>query len=345
MSRITPIASTVLAATLVFAPTAQAHEVPAPIPTTISEAAQDFYASFPDIRAAGPMPGPEQTELWQFVQNRVAAQYDPLYGAALARFDVSVTEIELGDIPALDVRPDGWSDNGQVIVYTHGGGYTVQNTRTTLGAAAAVASATGLRVVSLDYTLAPQSQWENTLAEVTGAFQDLLGQGYAMDDIAIFGDSAGGGLAAGSVLKMRDDGMGLPGAIVLWSPWSDIDVTQGDTYATLEAVDPILWVDGMLRPMALAYADPEDFQHPYVSPVHGDYSEGFPPTLIQGGTREVFLSNFVRHYQAIDAGGQEVVLDLYEGMPHVFQYILPDAPEAARAVDETADFILTHLGG
>ena len=60
-------------------------------------------------------------------------------------------------------------------------------------------------------------------------------------------------------------------------------------------------------------------RHPYVSPVYGDYSQGFPPTLIQGGTREIFLSNFVRHYRALDDAGVEVELDLYEGMPHVFQ--------------------------
>lgn len=66
-----------------------------------------------------------------------------------------------------------------------------------------------------------------------------------------------------------------------------------------------------------AYADPKYQKHPHVSPVYGDYSKGFPPALIQGGTRELFLSHFVRQYRAIvDAGGQ-AVLDLCDGMPHV----------------------------
>jgi acetyl esterase/lipase len=157
----------------------------------------------------------------------------------------------------------------------------------------------------------------------------------------MFGDSAGGGLVAGSVLLLRDQGTKLPGAIVLLSPWSDVTGT-GDTYSTLAAADPMLSaVD--LQANADAYADPSDQKDPYVSPVYGNYAKGFPPTLIQGGTREIFLSNFVRQYHAIaDAGGQ-AVLDLYEGMPHVFQFIMADAPESRRAMEKAAAFWHDHL--
>lgn len=83
--------------------------------------------------------------------------------------------------------------------------------------------------------------------------------------------------------------------------------------------------------------------HPYVSPVYGNYSLPFPPTLIQGGTREVFLSNFVRHYQAIRDGGHEAVLDLYEGMPHVFQRLAPNAPETRIGINRAAAFSKQNL--
>lgn len=111
---------------------------------------------------------------------------------------------------------------------------------------------------------------------------------------------------------MRDLGMDMPAAVVLWSPWADLTET-GDSYVTLTAADPILNYEKGLSSPAAAYADPNDQKHPYVSPVYGDYSEGFPPTLIQGGTREIFLSNFVRLYTAIDSVGQSATLDLYEG--------------------------------
>lgn len=138
---------------------------------------------------------------------------------------------------------------------------------------------------------------------------------------------------------MRDQGQGMPAAVVLWSPWSDITET-GDTYATLREVDFLRYKE-QLGPAA-AYASPADQKHPYVSPVYGDYAKGFPPTLIQGGTREIFLSNFIRQYQAIDAAGGEVKLDLYEGLPHVFQVLLANTPESRLALRKMNDFLTSR---
>lgn len=139
---------------------------------------------------------------------------------------------------------------------------------------------------------------------------------------------------------MRDQGQGMPAAVVLWSPWSDITET-GDTYATLRDVDFLRYKE-QLGPAAAAYASPADQKHPYVSPVYGDYAKGFPPTLIQGGTREIFLSNFIRQYQAIDAAGGEVKLDLYEGLPHVFQVLLANTPESRLALRKMNDFLTSR---
>lgn len=164
-----------------------------------------------------------------------------------------------------------------------------------------------------------------------------------MADIAIYGDSAGGGMAAGVVLKMRDDGMGMPAAVVLWSPWADITET-GDTYETLKLAEPMYIYEKHLKHSADAYADPKDQKNPYVSPVYGDYTKGFPPTLIQGGTKEIFLSNFIRLYQALDSDGQKAKLDLYEGMSHVFQAFMPDTPESKMALGKVDAFLKQHLG-
>ena len=178
--------------------------------------------------------------------------------------------------------------------------------------------------------------------KVVRVFKALNGQGFPMKDLAIYGDSAGGGLAAGVVLKMRDEGIGMPAAVVLWSPWADITDT-GDTYATLKEAEPNFLYERVLGPSADAYADPKDQKHPYVSPVYGDFKKGFPPTLIQGGTREIFLSNFVRLYQALDTAGQTVKLDLYEGMPHVFQIRLATSPESKTALRKVDAFLKRYM--
>ena len=130
-------------------------------------------------------------------------------------YQSNVTVTKLGNVNVLDVKPKDWKDNGKVVVYLHGGGYTFFSANSTLGAAAPVANTTGLRVISVDYTLAPLSKWNQTTTEVVSVIQALIKEkGYSLKDIAIYGDSAGGGLVAGSVLKMRDGGIGIPAAIV-----------------------------------------------------------------------------------------------------------------------------------
>jgi epsilon-lactone hydrolase len=94
-------------------------------------------------------------------------------------------------------------------VYLHGGGYTFLSANSALGAVMPVANSTGLRVISVDYTLAPFSKWNETTTEVVSVIQALIKEkGYSLEDVAMYGDS-GGGLVAGSVLKMRDEGMGF----------------------------------------------------------------------------------------------------------------------------------------
>jgi acetyl esterase/lipase len=77
--------------------------------------------------------------------------------------------------------------------------------------------------------------------------------------------------------------------------------------------------------------------------VYGDFKQGFPPTLIQGGTKELFLSNFVRLYQALDQAGQTVKLDIYEGMPHVFVPTLPESAESQAAITKVRDWVSEHV--
>ncbi len=320
----------------------QAEEHYVHIPDTISQEAQAYLRMLPDPHLQPAVPGPTETEQWKAIQNIMEARNLEKQKDVVERLDPDVKKRTLGGVPVLDIKPRNWQNNGKVLVYTHGGAYTLNSAASTLGSSALMAHATGLRVISIDYTLAPHAKWQEVTDQVVTVFTELGNQGYAMKDIAIYGDSAGGGLAAGSVLKMRDQGMGMPAAVVLWSPWSDITNT-GDTYFTMKHAEPAYSYESVLRPSADAYADPKDQKHPYVSPVYGDYTKGFPPTLIQGGTKEIFLSNFVRHYQALDVAGQTVKLDLYEGMTHVFMVAIPNSPESQLALSKVDAFLKEHF--
>ena len=143
-----------------------------------------------------------------------------------------------------------------------------------------------------------------------------------------------------AVLKQRDEGAALPAAVLLFSPWADLS-NSGDTALTLPEADPTLSYAGLLANSARAYAGNLDLKDPRVSPLYGDFSKGFPPTLIQDGTRTILLSDSVRSYRALKAAGQDAVIDLYEGMWHVFQGA--PAPEAAEALASAGAFLRQRL--
>ncbi len=314
------------------------------LPDTISPKAQKILRQM-----TGPLnfnyPASDDAEGWKKLRSRVPPELKDIFAqaaeAAQRLYPSTAIKRILGGVPVIEIRPTGWKEDGKILIYTHGGGYVTGGPDSPLSGW--VADETGLRIISIGYTLAPESKWNNTTDQVIAVFQALQKEGYALQNMAIFGDSAGGGLAAGSVLKMRDKGLGMPSAIVLWSPWADITET-GDTYFTLKKADPILDYPLGLKGAADAYADPWDQKNPYVSPVYGDYSKGFPPTLIQGGTKDIFLSNFVRQYRAIDSAGGTAVLDIYEGMPHVFQLMIFNSPESEQAMVKMKKFLATYLG-
>jgi monoterpene epsilon-lactone hydrolase len=314
------------------------------VPETVSLRAQQILRQMKGPQGL-PLPAPDDVEGWKKIRNYVPPQLREIFKenneAALKRYPAKTRNRLLGGVPVVEISPPGWTEDGKTLVYIHGGGYVTGGPGFSLGGW--VATETGLRIISVGYTLAPESKWDNTTDQVIAVFQALQTEGYALKNTAVFGDSAGGGLAAGSVLKMRDKGLGMPSAVVLWSPWADITQT-GDTYVTLKKADPILDYPLLLKNAADAYAAPKDQKNPYVSPVYGDYSKGFPPTLIQGGTKEIFLSDFVRQYHAIDVAGGTAVLDIYEGMPHVFQAVIFDSPESEQAMSKMKKFLATYVG-
>ncbi len=312
------------------------------VPSTVSEGWRQVFAILPDPTTIPPMPGPDDIEGWAKVHEAFEKGVLMIGEEAVKQYQARVVSRNLGGVAVLEVIPRDWVDNGKLLVYTHGGAYTLFSARSSLLSAALVANRTGMRVISVDYMPAPRARWQEICEQVVTAFEALNQEGHPMSDLAIFGDSAGGGLAAGVVLKLRDAGLGMPAAVVLWSPWTDITET-GDTYVTLKDSEPCYLYKTLLGPSADAYADRKDQKRPYVSPVYGDFAKGFPPTLIQGGTREILLSGFVRLYQALDTAGQTVKLDIYEGMPHVFQIRLPDSPESVTALDKTNAFLVKYL--
>lgn len=247
----------------------------------------------------------------------------------------------LGGVSVLRIIPPNAKAGRAPLVYIHGGGYIFLSALSMQILPSLLGKAMGREVVSIDYTLAPHGNVHTISDQVIAVWRALIASGNDPRDMGLFGDSAGGNMAAAFTLKMRDQGVPLPGALYLLSPGADLTMS-GDTVATIGPNDPMLLTQDFQTYLS-AYAGGTDVRHPYISPLFGDYTKAFPPTLVQAGTRELLLSEAIREYQAIRGGGHVAVLDLYEGMPHVFQALLPDTPESDTAIATAAAFFNEHL--
>jgi epsilon-lactone hydrolase len=311
------------------------------IPNTISPEArkilQNLIEEFdPDLK----YPAPNDFAQWEQIQAEVEELKTEMNENIAKGFEVTLVEKEIDDLKFLEIYPKKYQKSEKVIIYLHGGGFTFYSAKTTLAGSVPVADQSGIKVIALDYPLAPGADYQVILQHFTDLYDYLLKSGHASENIAVYGESAGGNLAAGGLLKLKDEGFPMPASVVLWSPWSDLSGV-GDSYISLTDHDPKLHFKNRLVSCALAYAPAEAHQTPYVSPVYGNYDSLFPPTLIQVGTREIFLSDAVRLFQKMDEQDMEVTLDVYEGMWHAWQkeYTMP---EAKRAILKTCNFFERH---
>ena len=225
------------------------------------------------------------------------------------------------------------------VLYLHGGGYCLGSARTHRELAGRIGQAACANVFTLDYRLAPECPYPAALADALAAYESLQASGSVQ--IAIAGDSAGGGLALALAVVLWARGM-LPAALVALSPWTDLACT-GESLCSRATVDPLLKPD-YLRRMASAYLGDTDPRTPGASPLYAPL-HGLPPTLIQVGDDEVLRDDAVRLAAGMTRAGSPVTLDVWKGMWHVWQLYAAYMPEGQRAIDQIGAFLQRHLRG
>jgi epsilon-lactone hydrolase len=272
---------------------------------------------------------------WTPAQQRV--NFDEMFASRPLGEDVSLRPRTLGGRPALDVVVEG-ADGEGVILYLHGGGYSIGSARTGANLAAPLARSTGVPAVSLEYRLAPEDPFPAAVDDALAAYRELLDSG---QKVIVAGDSAGGGLALALMLAARRDGLPQPVAAVLYSPWTDVSLSGGSVDSRGD-FDP-LFSRAQMAESAEWYVGGQDARAELASPLFADLT-GLPPLLIQVGSAEVLLDDSLRLAVRAAEAEVDVSLDVIAGAPHVFQYFTGFLPEADEALERAAAFLRRRLG-
>jgi monoterpene epsilon-lactone hydrolase len=246
---------------------------------------------------------------------------------------VTVT-VDAGGVPADRIGTRA-SQPDRNVLYLHGGGYVTGSPSHYRHFTWRIAAATRATVLAIDYRLAPERPFPAALDDAVAAYRWLLDNGANPRRTMFIGDSAGGGLALAALLKVRDDDMPLPAAVVALSPWTDLALTRASLSLNARA-DPMLNVEDT-RLFAACYLAGADPRSPHASPLYGDPA-GLPPTLIHVGSDEILLDDSVRMADRLRAGGRHVEFEIWPRMPHVWHLFAPVLPEARQAIARIGAF-------
>lgn len=305
-----------------------------PFPSSISAEARRNLAAMvgPEGRPAPqPVIAPDDHEGWMRSKALVGEALVRRYGSQVTG-SASATTVELGGAVVHVATPDGPHRDDRAYLELHGGGLVYGEGEACRLRAILAAEQHGVTAYAVDYRMPPEHPYPAALDDCLAVYAALL-ETYAPEQIVVGGASAGGNLAAALALRARDEDLPLPAAVVLLTP--ELDLTEsGDSFETNQLLDVVL--PYRLTDTIALYAGDHDLAHPYLSPLFGDFEAGFPPTFVQAGTRDLFLSNAVRMHRHLRRAGVPVELHVSEGMPHGG---FMGAPEDAELHDEVRRFV------
>jgi epsilon-lactone hydrolase len=316
-------------------------EVPArtlPVPTTVSPEMQALIGA--------PLSGnwnvvPKSDDEWKKISAASAGRGLP---ALREKFSVKSESMMVNGVQAYLITPQVIppENRNRLLIHVHGGCYVLNGGEAGTTEAVYMAGFGRFKVLSIDYRRPPEFPYPAALDDGVAVWKGALKMADPKN-MAIFGTSAGGALTLSMVLRAKQEQLPLPGAIASGTPMSDLTKT-GDSFYTNFMVDNVLvGSDGRCDAMAKLYANGRDLKDPMLSPVYGDM-QGFPPTVLTTGTRDLLLSNTVRVHRKLRQAGVEAALHVYEGQSHAHYMRSSTAPETKEAFEEIARFFDKHLG-
>ena len=320
------------------------REAPAksvPVPGTVSPGMQAVIAQ--PLRANWDKP-PTTPEGWTALVKSLEDAAAPGATAMAGRLNVKVEPTSIAGVRAYLLTPDTIPEGNRnrLLVHVHGGCYVLNPRLAALPEALLLAGLGHMKVIAVDYRMPPEAYFPAALDDAVAVYKAATAM-VPPRNIGVFGSSAGGALTLEMMLRAKQDGLPMPGAIAPGTPMSDV-TKQGDTFQTNAMVDNVLVSpDGFCDAATRFYAQGHDLADPMLSPLYGDL-RGFPPTILTSGTRDLLLSNTVRVNQKLRQSGVETRLQVFEAQSHAQFYRDDRIPEVQEAIGEIAAFFDQHLG-
>lgn len=285
--------------------TTQASETPGAAQR--QDALQDLYADWVGLMADNP----------ELSVRLLRSIFDEWHQPTVEPEGVTYREDTVGGVPGLWCLPVG-ADESQVLLYTHGGGFSVGSASSHRKLAAHVAKTLGIISFVLDYRRAPEHQHPAQVEDGVAVF-DALSSGIAPENITTIGDSAGGNLAIAVALSLKEQGKPTPGQVIAFSPWLDME-NKGETLRTNSETDALISPELLEGMIAGVLGDAVDPKTPLANPLYADFT-GFPRLYMNAGGAESLVDNATRLDEQARTVGVDVTVSLVEGQQHVFPFL------------------------
>ncbi len=279
----------------------------------------------------------------RFLRNRQTNAKDPvklrrkLINEVASKFKIPKdVHIERHSANGIPVEWSSFRDSRErIIMYLHGGAYVAGSLTSHRHLVSALAVACQAEAMAVDYRLAPEHPFPAALDDALNAYLYLIKKRNA-DHLILAGDSAGGGLAVALVAKLIEDKVSLPKTVVLLAPWVDL-TGNSPTIDELARKDVILTKE-TLTSSAKMYAHTHPLDQPFISPVRANL-KGFPPTLIQVGTKDLLLNDSRQLTRVLKDSQTEVCLEEWRGAMHVWHFFTDYLPESKKALQDIGRFV------